>query len=226
MTFEDDFRWQKKFKSHYQRIVRQVARVDEGTWEDDVYRATDMLMFATPQLAFACRARSSWYRDRFGDEFTIRLARPSGAPTELAKICRGHGDFLIYGFEAEPGARHLNPWLLINLPLFREYMDNGGRWYERRNKQENEYDQASSFAVFDVNEVAQTLGLINNSQGIDIRPWPSASGICRVCGHPSWQQDDYGPVHRCCAWISPRADCLACKVSRVDQRTRWGWPNA
>jgi hypothetical protein len=223
--FDDSFGWQARFKPFYIQVIRMFARVDEGTWEDDVYRATDMLMYSTPQLAFACRARTHGYKERYGAQFTIRSRRPSGVPTELAKIKRGFGDFMIYGFEAEPHAHRLNPWLLINLPLLREYLDNGGRWYERTNKPEHENDRPSSFAVFDVDEVAQVLGLIHNAGGITVSPWPTPAGKCRACGHDSWQADETGPIHECCGRILPSFDCLACAQSAALQRTHFGWPH-
>jgi hypothetical protein len=63
----------------------------------DIERATDLV--TSTCLHIAVRSRSyQLYFHRFADEFTIRSRRESGTETELSKIRRGFGDYLLYGF--------------------------------------------------------------------------------------------------------------------------------
>ena len=53
-------------------------------------------------------------------------------------------------------------------------------------------------------------------------------GPCRLCGGPTWMQDELGSVHPCCQ-LWNRGDCPACKASEAlnrEQRRRGprhGW---
>jgi hypothetical protein len=64
--------------------------------------------------------RNRW--SRYDDEFTIRLARKSGAKTEFQKIREGMCDWLFYGWGPEEGY-HLTKWTIIDLEVFRQHLD-------------------------------------------------------------------------------------------------------
>jgi hypothetical protein len=219
-TFVDDFAWQARFKDEFARIIRNVVRVDVASWDDDLHRATDFLVAYTPAGRVGARARRHDYKRRYRYQFTIRLSRPSGARTELRKLELGFGDFGVYGFESEPGADRLYPWVLYNVALLREHLNGGGRWYYGRN-----LDGSSDFAAFDVRDLP--LGCLLNSEGIQTE-WPPPVGACGVCGRPSYLADEAGrPMHRCCGFLPEGATaCPACDESDRLQHVRYGWPRS
>lgn len=63
----------------------------------DNFEATDVI--ADGRFHVAVRSRSAkLYLAKYGHEFTLRSRRTSGTETELSKIHRGFGDYLLYGF--------------------------------------------------------------------------------------------------------------------------------
>lgn len=158
-TFEDDFRWQERFRGHFSEIVRLASRVEVAAPVDDWERNTDfVLTLRQNRLTFAARARRARYAERYVSNFSIRLQRPSGARTEMAKMCDGHGDMLIYGFESAPGSDRLYPWLLGNLNILRQYVRDGGYFQEITNK------DGTTGAYFHLDDMP--LGFLENSDGI------------------------------------------------------------
>ena len=204
--FAAAFMFQAGYKRHLVKIAREAIRVDVAGWEDDAKRNTDFMVARMENgLRVTARVRQPEYRKRYGDQFTVRLNRPSGVPSEMAKIRDGFGDFGVYGFASPSEPGRLVQWCLYNLALLRQYLELGGRWHQERNA-----DGSSDFAVFDVNEVAGfQLGFVLSSGGLRVDAWPPAEGDCRVCGHPTWIIDEAGPVHGCCLYRP---------------HVRWGWP--
>lgn len=231
--FADYWRYQVPFMDHMADILTTTTRLPVIGWtdptvsvanaDDDMGRNTDFLVaYLDNSARVACRVRSFGYRSRYGDQFTIRSRLPTGVPTELDKVRDGFGDFGLYGFaeSAKRGCHRLGQWFVYNLGLLREYLDDGGRWYER-----GPTDTGSYLAAFDVTEVASAkLGFLLNSAGLRLDYWPPPKGDCRVCGHPTWMKDQAGPVHRCCAGVPTGHRCMACLASDGLQHTRWGWP--
>lgn len=84
----------------------------------DQQQATDLLMLDAKDMRVAVRIRRPGYHSRYPHEFTIRSKLPSGAPTELAKVVNGHGDWMFYGHASEDG-HGLENWWLIDLKAFR-----------------------------------------------------------------------------------------------------------
>jgi hypothetical protein len=220
--FQRDFTWQERFIPHFIQIAATL-RVRSASVEDDRKRNTDLLILRTDNdWRIACRARRLKYANHYGHQITVRLDRPSGALSEMQKMHEGFGDFGIYGFEAHENAATLSPWVLYNLALLREYLDNEGQWYEFENP-----DQSSHFAVFDLSALAAVPGLIHNSKGHSIHIDHPAAGRCRLCGRPAWATDEHGPMHPCCVvWSrdAPGEDCPACRASIGLLHKRWGWP--
>jgi hypothetical protein len=220
--FADSFAFQADYKNHLADVAQKVTRVEVAGWEDDLRRNTDFLVMAMANnWRITARVRTPEYRDRFRDQITVRLDRPSGLKTELAKLRDGFGDFGIYAFASPDRPGRLVQWCLYNIALLREYLDQGGRWYERRNR-----DGSSTFAVFDIEEVAgREFGFVLNSEGLRIDAWPPPCGKCRICGHDSWTADTSGPVHVCCGVQgSVGVGCPACDSNTARQHCRWGWP--
>lgn len=216
-AFVEDFGWQTRFRTHYEQIALGVIRINVASWDDDVHRNTDMQIATLGNgHRIMCRARRHDYGSKYGGEFTIRLSRPSGAATELGKIRAGFGDYGIYGFEAGPGSSDLAPWVLYNVHRLREYLDHGGRWVYRDNR-----DGSSAFAAFTVREMP--LGFVLNSEGHG--PAYPALGPCTVCGRPAWLHSRFrsAACHTCCDALGEK-HCPACKASDGLNHYRYGWP--
>lgn len=210
-----DFAWQTRFRGHYQEIALNVVRVSVAGWDEDVHRNTDMQIATLDNgHRIMCRARRHQFATRYPGEITVRLSRPSGATTEMAKIRVGFGDYGIYGFEAKPGTSRLAPWTLYNVHRLREYLESNGRWIYRANR-----DGSSAFAAFRVQEMP--LGFLLNHAEAQTHP---ALGRCVVCGRPSWLHNELGqPCHVCCSALGDER-CPACLASDALNHYRYGWP--
>ncbi len=80
----------------------------------DIKEATDVV---AGWRHIAVRSRSyKKYFDDYGREFTIRSRRDTGSETELAKINKGFGDYLLYGFLED---REHRWFTIIDLGCFR-----------------------------------------------------------------------------------------------------------
>ena len=77
-----------------------------------------MIVLRMNAVRIACRLRRNEYMKGFGDEFTIRFSRPSGAKSEFAKIVEGWGDYLFYGFAGE-SPPNIARWFIGDLKAFR-----------------------------------------------------------------------------------------------------------
>ena len=141
--FETSKRWSDHFLPQIKRILG-LYLIGEAPTEEDQKHNTDLIVLDMKPLRIAVRVRRFKYADQYQDEFTIRTNRPSGQPTELAKILAGWGDYLFYGFSDEHGDR-LAGWVLADLSVFRQwYVPNkavGGF---------NNRDGSSSFAAFPI----------------------------------------------------------------------------
>lgn len=69
----------------------------EGTTQQDQQENTDLIVLTASQIRIGVRVRGPGYFERYGNEFTIRCARPGRTRTELDKIIDGWGDYLFYG---------------------------------------------------------------------------------------------------------------------------------
>lgn len=147
--FQNDFDWQRRYIPHMKRIIGEHLIV-EAPFEEDEQRNTDLIVFGLSAVRVACRVRRSKYASRYQDEFTVRLSRPSLAPTELSKIISGWGDYMLYGFAGPDDL--MSAWILGDLSVFRlwfarKQFDHPGRLpgVEKRNG-----DGSSTFLAFDV----------------------------------------------------------------------------
>lgn len=112
-----DKQWSDRFLPEIKAILG-THLIGEPPAEEDAERNTDLIVLRMEAVRIACRVRQFEYLARYGDEFTIRADRPSGAKTELTKIVEGWGDYFFYGFSDE-GAEHLARWTLGSLNVFR-----------------------------------------------------------------------------------------------------------
>lgn len=198
-SLDEDFEWQQKFRGHFSEIAGQVAHqvirasVEQAIGDDDWKRNTDYMLsleILTDVRAWriSARARRRRYASAARRDFTIRYRRPSGTPTEMAKLLHGWGDLFIYGVESAPGSSRLDPWFVGNSALLRDYLAAGG-WYGTRPNA----DGSSTLAYVCHDDMP--LGFILLSSGVPACDRDAVWGRCRRC---YWNQvmpmtDDWQP---------------------------------
>lgn len=149
--WEKDKRWSDKFLPEIKRILGENL-IGEPPVEEDQERNTDLIVLKMEAVRIGCRVRRFQYLEKYGNEFTIRVGRPSGIKTELTKIIEGWGNYFFYGFSNEKETS-LAQYALCDLNVFR-------LWFNRRlmqnrgampgNGQSNR-DGSSSFIAFSLN---------------------------------------------------------------------------
>ena len=148
--WENDKKWSDKFLPEIKRHLGEFLIEEPKDFEEDRKNNTDLVVLELRAVRIACRIRKDKYREKYGDEFTVRERRNSGNKTELAKIVEGWGNFIFYGFADE---RHLTQWLIGDLNAFRLWFN-----YELvRNKgvipgiPQTNFDGSSDFRAFKKN---------------------------------------------------------------------------
>lgn len=109
-TFSDRF-------THEVRLIVGYYLTREAPLSEDRYHNTDLIVTGG---RVGMRMRRHRYLKDYGEEFTIRLARPQGTKTELEKIEQGWGDYLFYGF-ANATETQLAAWTLVDLSVFKQH---------------------------------------------------------------------------------------------------------
>lgn len=113
-----DDKWSRRFIPEMKRIMAQVL-ITEAPYEEDAQRNTDLIVLrGADQTRVACRVRRHEYYHKYHEEFTIRAMRHSGNETELVKVIKGWGRYLLYGF-SDPTEQRLHAWILGDLNVFR-----------------------------------------------------------------------------------------------------------
>ena len=151
--WKDDKRWSDKFLPEIKRILGEYL-LSEPPAEEDAEHNTDLMVLRMDAVRIGCRIRKYQYLGTYGNEFTIRAGRPSGAKTELTKIIEGWGDYFFYGFSDEKD-EHLSQWILGDLKAFRLYINrhlvkNNGIMPGCANKNT---DNSSCFIAFPYEEI-------------------------------------------------------------------------
>ncbi len=146
MSIDRDFDWQRGLIPEVKRILANYL-IAEAPPAEDMQRNTDLIVLRLDTVRVACRLRRHEYLARYGDQFTIRTSRPSGAQTELAKMLSGWGDYIFYGF-ASPDASGLAAWVLGDLNVFRLW-HHRELWAGRRpGESRSNGDASSNFAAY------------------------------------------------------------------------------
>jgi hypothetical protein len=144
-----------KDKSRVDRFEPQIKAIlgehliATADFERDTKQATDLLVLRLEPVSIACRVRTWGYTANYGEEFTIRASRPSGARTELRKIYEGWCQYGFYGF-ADPDDREVVWWSLYDLDAFRDQLKakpDKGLPFIQAHLQSND-DGSSRFAGF------------------------------------------------------------------------------
>jgi len=223
-SFEESFEWQEQFFDHMAEIATRLTRRRRGTWDEDVHKATDLILAAQAEIAFSLRARSREFA-RFGD-VTVRYDRPSGRPTEWRKTIDAEDGpaFGIYGYDSGTAGK-LSPWILYSWQLVREHVRNCGHPDPIPNK-----DGSSRFVALDPSRWPPGCIIANESWPVrrpltgfaDRRrilyphtpdeageprgPGVLFAGLCVACGWATIDRDDGGlPRHarEACGGVSP-----------------------
>jgi len=116
-NWNKDKRWSDRFLPGITRILGEYF-IGEPPIEEDQERGTDLIVLGMNNQRFACRVRRHSYLERYANEFTVRVTRPSGVKTELAKILEGWGDFMFYAF-ATKDEMDFALWSILSLNVFR-----------------------------------------------------------------------------------------------------------
>lgn len=169
MGFIERRNWSQQFIPELSKIVGPFL-LQPTTYHHDAKEATDLIMLNARDLRIACRVRRAGYADRYPYDFTIRASNDAGYPTELQKIIKGFGDWMIYAHEGAAGS--LARWFIIDLDIFRAELIEDGH---RRKANEDrllprgtipmENPDGSSFFVFDVRRLPPE-GVIGSSHEI------------------------------------------------------------
>lgn len=117
MTYSSDRQWGDRFIPHAKSILGPFL-LEESSLEQDTKQATDLVVLHTLTRGIGVRIRKSSYYADFRNEFTIRSERDSGAETEMSKIIKGWGDWLLYGF-CNKSEDQIEYWRIVNLSTFR-----------------------------------------------------------------------------------------------------------
>lgn len=152
---QQDFQFGRRFLPEIKSIVG-MHLIGEAPKEEDCVRNTDLIVLRLEAIRIACRIRKHKYFARWGDEFTIRANRPSGALTELSKIIQGWGDYIFYGF-ADEAEEHLHAWIIGDLKEFRlwfmaQLCKNGGAKPGELNENG---DGSSKFRAFKITDMPE-----------------------------------------------------------------------
>lgn len=118
--YKSDRDWSDCLIPHLKLIVADLL-IAPAPDAEDMLRNTDLIVIRASERRIACRVRRPEIDfEKYQFEFTIRSFRPSEVETELSKILRGYGDYLIYAFSVEKDASlSLFAWRIIDLSEFR-----------------------------------------------------------------------------------------------------------
>ena len=149
MSWKIDKRWSDKFIPNIKPILG-THFIAEPPIEEDRDRNTDLIVLNMASIRFGCRIRRYSYYKYYGNEFTIRLARPSEQKTEFEKIIEGWGDYFFYGFSNKEET-DLEDWFIGDLKIFRgcihQLVKNGNNL-----RRINNIDNSSEFLPFKKND--------------------------------------------------------------------------
>lgn len=123
-SYQPDKFWSDLYIPEIKRIVG-AHLLDVATVQQDQSEAADLVTLITKSVAIACRVRRDGYAERYGEQFTIRAARDTGAKTELEKILdEGKGDWFFYAMASKDNMI-FSVWHLLDLSAFRIHLKNG-----------------------------------------------------------------------------------------------------
>lgn len=167
-SFFTDKKWSDRFIPDMQRIVGEHL-IGPAPDDEDMKRNTDLIVLRLDPIRIACRIRKHGYYDSFGDEFTIRISRPSGTKTEFAKLIEGYGDYILYGF-ADKGETKIHAWILGDLRVFRlTFQEMSWKGKPIGTAQKNK-DGSSDFMAFKISDFPDDFIVAQHSPEPYVKP--------------------------------------------------------
>lgn len=157
MKWQQDKGWADSYLSEIEAIITHVAgkmiSLRIASPRQDREQATDYVAIVS-EGEIACRLRrSTQWRD-----FTLRLSRPSGAPTEVEKILSGWGRWYLYGWTS---GRHIDEWIFVDLDLVRR----NHHIIEGATRMRN-HDGSSDFVAIPIHRLAAIEALLYHEWGL------------------------------------------------------------
>jgi hypothetical protein len=144
-----------RFEPEIKRILGEHL-ITTADARRDQHEATDLMLLELAPFRIGCRVRSFDYLTRYPQQFTIRAGRPSGAESEIAKIIRGWGDYLFYGFaDAQDAA--LAAWIIGDLSIFRDTLIRKPALLRHAKFQQKNGDHSSTFYAWPLAEFPQNF---------------------------------------------------------------------
>jgi hypothetical protein len=145
--------WSDKYLPEIKRHIGEHLISEPKDITEDSTHNTDLVVLELKAVRIACRVRKDKYRERYGNEFTIRSGVPSGNKTELSKIIEGWGDYFFYGFA---DASNLTQWFIGDLKAFRLWF-NRELWKMDKGLmpgiEQHNLDGSSDFRIFNKNAI-------------------------------------------------------------------------
>jgi hypothetical protein len=126
-TYAQSRAWSDAFSFPLRQTIGQVLVVPADVIQD--LRENTDYWFAVESRQIAARVRNLydyWNRSegiQWGDEFTLRSARPGGTKTELEKILEGKGQVFVYAWGDASLATPLPAYTFIDLNKFRFWVN-------------------------------------------------------------------------------------------------------
>jgi len=140
--------WSDKYLPEIKRHLGAYLISEPKDITEDSTHNTDLVVLELKAVRIACRIRKDKYRERYGNQFTIRSGVPSRNKTELAKIVEGWGDYIFYGFADD---FRLTQWFIGDLKAFRLWFNSEiiKRKGELPGTAQSNLDGSSDFRAFD-----------------------------------------------------------------------------
>jgi hypothetical protein len=166
-AWQESKAWADQFIPHIKALLAQYF-IAEATPQQDARENTDLL-FAVEGKRFGVRIRN--LRERGGHpsrrhEWTVRLGRPSGWPSEFYKILRGLGDYYLYGWGDDTGpVPQVKAYTIFDLrevaAWFAEYgFAHGGQYPGRL---QINADKSSTFLGVPINSMPDAAIMVRDS---------------------------------------------------------------
>lgn len=116
-----DWGWADRYLPQVKEIVGKHL-LEVTPLAVDRAEAADLMVLKARNLSIGVRIRRGSFQASYANQFTVRLKRQSGQPTELEKLARGHCDLMFYGFATESETPTLAAWNLIDMASFRYHL--------------------------------------------------------------------------------------------------------
>lgn len=121
--WKDGKNWSDRFLPEIRQILSvnlfaHMLLVEPPDAREDQMHNTDLIVLRFGDARISCRVRNDEYRERYGNEFTIRSKTKNGGDSELSKVVKGWGDYTFYGFGDDDTGR-LTQWFIGDLGVFR-----------------------------------------------------------------------------------------------------------